>query len=131
MPTLNGFSCPVAVRFDPGRSTIRPLDDDLTELNYWHDVSVVRDVAQNFGAVLLRGDLVALDRITEERAHRHKGGRFAGRSAGKALFDGVVGAGTAKSSLHHRHVPVAVVGVVEARAFGIRVHHVDLDHVVL
>jgi hypothetical protein len=28
-------------------------------------------------------------------------------------------------------VPVAVVGVVEARAFGIRVHHVDLDHVVL
>jgi len=120
---------PGVVRPDPVRSTIRPLDDDLAELDHWRDVGVVGEVAPDLGAVLLHGGLVAFGRITDESAHRHVSGRCT--SAGHASFDGVVSAGTAQPSLHHRHVPVAVVGVVEARAFAVWVHHVDLDHAVL
>ena len=44
---------------DPVRSTIRPLDDDLAELDHRRDVGVVGDVAQDLGAVRLDGGLVA------------------------------------------------------------------------
>ena len=54
-----GVGC--VVRLDPTRSKIQPLDDDLADLDHWHDVGVVGDVAQNLGAVRLDGGLVAFD----------------------------------------------------------------------
>src|SRR6476619_2739268 len=53
------------VGLDAVRSTIRPLDDDLADLDHRSDVGVVGDVGPDLGAVLLRGGLVALDRITD------------------------------------------------------------------
>lgn len=49
--------CPGVVSSDPVRSTIRPFDDDLADLQHRCDVSVVGDVAQDLGAVLLHGGL--------------------------------------------------------------------------
>src|SRR5262249_53676266 len=56
------------------------------------------------------------------------GRRRARRAAAEALLDGVVLARGAEVARDHRHVDVAIVGVIEASAGRVRVHHADLEH---
>lgn len=103
-------------------------DDHLGDLELRLDVRVVGHVGHDRLAVRGHARLERLERLDEERARRDERRRRTGCAAAEALVDGIARHRGAELLLDHRHVPVAVVRVVEGRAGLVRVHHGHLEH---
>ena len=72
--------------------------------------------------------LKRFDRVAMNMAHADVGSRCTGVPPGNAFVNGVVPAAVSHSSLHERHVLVAVILVVKPSARQVGVHHTHLDH---
>jgi hypothetical protein len=77
------------------------------------------------------GGLEGVGRVEIEVPHRDIGRRHPWRAAGDAFFNRHALAGRTELLLHHRHVPLQIVGYVELAACRIGIEHAYLDHVSL
>src|SRR5271169_5462624 len=75
-----------------------------------------------------KASLKSFNGIAVQVAHANVGSRRTRRSPGEPLVNRVVLAACAHPALHHRHMLVAVIVVVEPCPGGVGVHHTDFDH---
>src|SRR6185437_5608941 len=119
--------------FTSARAPARSLgaDHHFADLDHRGDVRIVRYIAHDLFTVLAHPGLERLERVDIDVAHADIGRRCARSAARKTLVHRIELAGLAKAVLDQRHVLVAVIGVIEARAFLVRIHDADLEHGVL
>src|SRR5260221_19422 len=104
------------------RETASSADHDFADLNHRGQVGIVRDISHDLLHVWPKAGLECLGGIAKDVTHCDIGRGSAGSSTGKALVHGVGLASIAETSLHQWHVLVAIILVVEARAWCIRIH---------
>src|SRR5450631_1110944 len=109
----------------PGRGS---TDDDFADLDHRRQIGVVLDVGHDLLCIRPEAGLERLDALAVDVAHADIGRRRSGRCTRQTLVDRVGLAVLAHARLHHRHVFVAIVVVIESDPGGVRVHHADFDH---
>jgi len=97
-------------------------------LEHGREVRVFWNVGHDFGGVGFKAGLKRFNGFAEDVAHGDVGRGHARSSTSKAFVHRVVLAVAAHATLHHRHVRVPIVIMVESSAGRIGVHYADFDH---